>query len=206
MPAGLRSAVTGTRGGFGATWILSAAMFAAMMPVAAKAQRPTDASVQASPVAPPPKAPVVDGSVEASPMPGGTKTATKGSIAPGTALPIRLSAEVDSGKLKNGATLQATLTAPVKAGTTTVPAGAKVEVSVVEAVPADKISSAGEMSLQVMSVGGISVYADTQTFKGKEGHKDVADSAPTKGTDAELAAGATLTFHVLPPPTMAPGK
>jgi hypothetical protein len=198
--------MTGTRGRFGAVWTLGAAMLLAVMPAAARAQRPTDASVQASPTTAPPKAPVVDGSVEASPMPGGSKTGMKGTIAPGTALPIRLSAEVDSGKVKNGATLQATLTAPVKAGSATVPAGAKVEVSVVGAVPADKLSSAGEMSLQVISVGGRSVYADTQTFKGKEGHKDVADSAPSKGTDAELAAGATLTFHVLAPPTMAPGK
>ncbi len=196
----------GTRGRFGAMWMLGAAMMVTAMPSVARAQKPTDASVQASPTTAPPKAPVVDGSVEASPIPGESKTGMKGTIAPGTALPIRLSAEVDSGKVKNGATLQAMLTAPVKAGSTTVPAGAKVEISVVGAVPADKLSSAGEMSLQVMSVGGMSVYADTQTFKGKEGHKDVADSAPSKGTDADLAAGATLTFHVLPPPTMTPGK
>jgi hypothetical protein len=191
-------------------------MSAVMTPSQVLGQKPTDTSVQSSPTTPPPKAAVVDGAVEASPAPEPKRTVV-GSIAPGTALPITLSEAVDSGKLKNGSTLEATLTSavPVKLSGTqcegtcsgiTVPAGAKVTVSVVGAVPADKISSAGEMSLQVMKVGEFSVYCDTQTFKGKEGHKDVADSAPDKGTDAMLAAGAALTFHVLPAPTMTPGK
>jgi hypothetical protein len=199
MPAGFGSGMRRVCGGFGAVLMLSVAM----MPVAGKAQKPTDSSVQSSPTTAPPKAAVVDGSVESSPVPGGTKTGVRGSIAPGTALPIKLSAGVDSGKVKNGATLQATLTSAVA-----------VQLSGPQCVgtcsgltvPADKMSSAGEIDLQVIKVGGYSVFCDTQTFKGKEGHKDVADSAPAKGTDATLAAGAALTFHVQPAPTMAPGK
>ena len=38
---------------------------------------------------------------------------------------------------------------------------------------------------------------DVAAFDGKEGHKDVADSAPDKGTEAVAQAGLTIQFHVL---------
>jgi hypothetical protein len=114
---------------------------------------------------------------------------------------VKLAAGVDSGSLKNGQTVAGTLTAAVPVvGGAALTAGTPVQLTVVETLPAGKIASAGEMSLQVLRVGSIGVFTDTQTFRGKPGHKDVADSAPQRGTDAALAAGATLTFHVPPPP------
>jgi hypothetical protein len=180
------------------------------------AQQPTDTSVQSSPVAAPPKVPAVDSSVQASPVPGPAVKAVTTYVAPGTAIPVRLTEAIESGTLKNGTVVHATLAVPVKlsaaaqaagtgSGSPSLPAGSAVELSVIETVPADKIDSAGEMSLQLVRVGTMSVFTDTQTFNGKPGHKELPDSSPAKGTEATLAAGATLTFHVQPPPTAATG-
>jgi hypothetical protein len=76
---------------------------------------------------------------------------------------------------------------------------------VIETLPAGRIYAAGEFSLQVERVGSIPVYTNTLTYRGQPGHKDLPDSAPAVGTDAGLAAGAALVFHVLPPPQPANG-
>jgi hypothetical protein len=161
----------------------------------------TDSATQASPLQPAPHVPAVDAATEASPI---TQHGGHGiSIAPHTAVPIQLDETIDSGKLKNGQTVAAKLTAAVRAGSTTLPAGTPVSITVVATVPAGKLTSMGEFSLQVLSVGRVGVYTDTQTFRGRPGHRDVADATPAVGTDAGLPTGAPLTFHVLPPPSAA---
>ncbi len=167
------------------------------------AQAPVDSSVQSSPVKAPASAPAVDASVESSPVTGGPATKVPAHIAAGTPLALRLLQSCNSATLKNGDTLAAVLSAPVKlSGGGSLPSGTKVGLSVETTVPAGKMESAGEFTLQVVRVGTIAVETETQDFKGKPGHKDLPDSAPAKGTEATLAAGSTLTFHVRPKPTM----
>jgi hypothetical protein len=159
----------------------------------------TDSSAQASPLRPAPAAPAVDASAQASPIGSGTKRGL--SIAPHTAIEVRLARAIDSGHLKNGDTVQATLSKAVALlPRGTLNSGAPAELTVVETLPAGRIYAAGEFSLQLLRVGSVPVYTNTLTYRGKAGHKDLPDSAPQVGTDAGLAAGAELTFHVLPPP------
>jgi hypothetical protein len=75
-------------------------------------------------------------------------------------------------------------------------AGTHVGVTVLAVAAAGRLSSHGELTLQVTHVGPVSVLSDAMSFFGKEGHKDLPDSAPAKGTEASVAAGATLQFHV----------
>jgi hypothetical protein len=169
----------------------------------AAAQQPVDSSVQSSPLKPPPPAPAVDTSVEASPVTGGPSTEAGAHIATGATVALRLTEAANSASLKNGDTLAASLTAAVRLSNgRSLPAGTKVSLNVVETVPAGKMASGGDLVLQVVRVGSVSVVTETQEFEGKPGHKDLPDSAPDKGTEAELHAGATLTFHVQPGPKM----
>lgn len=177
--------------------------------VAAGAQRTqdspaTDSAAQASPIRPAPAAPATDSAAEASPVPSGSGHGV--SIPPETAIDVKLARGIDSGRLKNGDTVQASLAKPVALSPRgMLPAGTPVELTVVETLPAGRLYAAGEFSLQAQGVGPVSVYTDTLTYRGKPGHKDMPDSAPAVGTDAALAAGAELTFHVLPPPSPASG-
>jgi hypothetical protein len=160
----------------------------------------TDSSAQASPIKDAPKVPAVDASAEASPIPA-TPLDCRPVIAAKTAIPLTLDEAIDSGRVKNGQTVLGALSAPVGK----LPAGTAVALTVVATVPAGKVNAVGEFSLQVVRVGKSEVYTDTQTFRGKPGHKDVADAAPAIGTDAGLPKGAPLTFHVLPQPAPANG-
>ncbi len=177
--------------------------------VAATAQKtqaapPTDSAAQSSPVQPTPRAPVTDSAGQASPIPSNNGHSV--SIAPHTEIDLKLARSIDSGHLKNGQTVAATLVKPVPLSPTgTLNAGSTAELTVVETLPAGRIYAAGEFSLQVERVGSVPVYTDTLTYRGQPGHKDLPDSAPAVGTDAGLAAGAQLVFHVLPPPTAANG-
>jgi len=164
---------------------------------------PTDTAAQSSPLQPAPKAPVVDASTQSSPIP----EPRPGNVwlAPHTAVPIALNEAIDSGKLKNGQTVPAHLAAVVAAHGKTFPAGTPVELSVVETVPAGRMYPVGEISLQVLSVGGVAASTDTLTFRGQPGARLTPDAFPAKGTDASLARGEQLIFHVLPPPTPATG-
>jgi len=161
----------------------------------------TDSAAQSSPLKPAPKAPVVDDAMQSSPIPEHKPGDVW--VSPHTALPIALNEAIDSGKLKNGQTVHAKLTAAVSAHGKTLPAGTPVDLTVVATVPAGKLDAVGEFSLQLESIGGVHAYTDTLTFRGKPGHRDVADAAPALGTDAGLPHGAPLTFHVLPSPTAA---
>ena len=80
----------------------------------------------------------------------------------------------------------------------TLPAGTRVGVTVLAVAPAGKISSHGEITLQVIHVGPASTLSDALTFRGQPGHKELPDSAPAKGTEATVAANTTLRFHIPP--------
>jgi hypothetical protein len=110
---------------------------------------------------------------------------------------VRLHEPVDSGHVHNGDMIEATLAAPVKASDgRTMPAGTRVGVTVLAVAAAGKLQSRGELTLQVTHVGAVGVLSDAQTFFGQEGHKDLPDSAPAKGTEAAVDAATMLRFHV----------
>ena len=202
-------------------WGLSLGAAAGMLTATGWGQKtmagpPTDTSVQASPIKPLGKVPVVDASAQASPIGKGRLGGP--SIQPETAVPVRLSEAIDSGRLHNGDSVAAVLSAPVpEAGTgcvgrvkaagnagcagTVLPEGTPVTLTVVATVPAGKLAAAGEFSLQAVRVGDVVVFTNVQTFRGKPGPQDLPDSAPAVGTDAGLPAGAPLMFTVQPPPT-----
>ncbi len=164
----------------------------------------TDSAAQSSPIQSTPRAPVTDSSQQASPIQSNNGSGV--SLAPHTQIDVKVGRSIDSGHLKNGDTVAATLAKPVAL----VPkgmldAGTAAQLTVIETLPAGRIYAAGEFSLQVERVGSIPVYTDTLTYRGQPGHKDLPDSAPAVGTDARLAAGAELVFHVLPPPVPANG-
>lgn len=189
--------------GLPVAWILPLAAVLSLGLVA-KAQKTqnepaTDSAAQASPIKPAPRAPVNDSAQQASPIPSGNAHGV--SIAPRTQIQVKLGRSIDSGHLKNGDIVSATLTKPVALSPNgTLDAGTAAELTVVETLPAGRIYAAGEFSLQLERVGSLGVYTDTLTYRGEPGHKDLPDSAPAVGTDAGLAAGAQLVFHVLPPP------
>jgi hypothetical protein len=185
---------------------VAAALGVGFAATAQKAQNEpaTDSAAQSSPVKPTPRAPATDSAAQASPIP--SSNGHDVSIAPHTEIDLTLGRSIDSGHLKNGDTVAARLAKPVAL----VPkgmlsAGTTVQLTVVETLPAGRIYAAGEFSLQVERVGSVPVYTDTLTYRGKPGLKDLPDSAPAAGTDAGLAAGAELVFHVLPPPVPANG-
>jgi hypothetical protein len=164
----------------------------------------TDSAAQSSPIQQAPKAPVTDSAAESSPVPSSNGRGV--SIAPHTEIDLKLARNIDSGHLKNGQTVAATLAEPVAlVPKGTLGAGTAAELTVVETLPAGRLYAAGEFSLQVERVGPVAVYTNTLTYRGQPGHKDLPDSAPAVGTDAGLAAGAQLVFHVLPPPEAANG-
>lgn len=166
---------------------------------------PTDAAAQASPLRPASEAPATDSAAQASPVPP-LHLGTDAHVAPHTAIPVRLSGAIDSGHLRNGDTVPATLAQAIALSPRgTLAAGTPVDLSVIETLPAGRVSAAGEFSLQLMRVGTVGVFTDTLTYRGQPGHKDLPDSVPAIGTDAALPSGAELTFHVLPPPVPAAG-
>jgi hypothetical protein len=93
--------------------------------------------------------------------------------------------------------VRAVLSAPVTTSKGRVlTSGTPVEATVVSAAPAGTMQSAGVLSLQLIRVGSVAVVSDVAEFSGHEGHTDVADSAPVKGTEATVQPGTVLTFHV----------
>ncbi len=136
-----------------------------------------------------------DNAAESSPVSG---QRTGSAIKVGSAISMQLSSSVDSGSFKNGDAVHGTLTAPVRTTAGVVlPAGTRIDGTVVSAAKAGTVESGGILSIQLTRVGGVPVVTDVVDFNGKEGHKDVADSAPDKGTEAVARAGSTLNFHVL---------
>lgn len=161
-----------------------------------------DSAAQASPTGPTLNTPAIDSSLEASPS-DETHTAKRRGIAPHTALHVVLTDGIDSGSLKNGQPVHGKL----QSATGSVgKAGTPVLLTVVGTVPAGKLNAVGEISLQVVRVGGQSVDTEILTFRGQPGHRDLPDSAPMVGTNAGLPAGTALLFHVQPPPSFADAK
>jgi hypothetical protein len=135
-----------------------------------------------------------DSSAAASPV---TPELAPASLKAGTALRVRLVKGLDSSKLHNGDNVTAKLMGAVRTSTgKTIAVGTNVTATVVSTVAAGKISSAGELSLQLTTVGAVSVVSDVLSFEGKPGQRVLPDDAPGKGTDAVVAAGTVLTFHV----------
>jgi hypothetical protein len=187
-------------------WAVALATILGVAEVAQKTQNEpaTDSAAQSSPVQATPRAPVTDSAGQASPIPSNNGQSV--SIPPHTEVDLKLGRSIDSGHLKNGDMVAATLTRPVALSPKgTLDAGTPAVLTVVETLPAGRIYASGEFSLQLERVGSVPVYTDTLTYRGKPGHKDLPDSAPAVGTDAGLAAGAELIFHVLPPPTATNG-
>jgi hypothetical protein len=155
-------------------------------------------SSTAGPMTPPPPVPAVDAAAESSPTTG----TPHGAYLPAhQEIPVRLQKAIDSAHLHNDELLAAMLTAPVRTSDGhTLPAGTRVGITVVAVAPVGKISSHGEITLQVTRVGSVGVISDALTFRGQSGAKELPDSAPGKGTEASVAAGTTLRFHV---PTIA---
>ena len=187
-------------------WLAAVVTLGAGLAAAQKTQNQpaTDSAAQASPIQPTPHAPVTDSAAQASPI--GSNNNPNLSIAPHTGIALKLGKSIDSGHLQNGDTVAATLAKPVALSPKgMLEAGTPAVLTVVETLPAGRIYAAGEFSLQLQRVGSVAVYTDTLTYRGQAGRKDLPDSAPAVGTDAGLAAGAELVFHVLPPPVPANG-
>lgn len=111
-------------------------------------------------------------------------------ITKGTPIQVRLLQPVDSGRAKNGDTIQGVLAAPAGSA----PAGTPVELTVVAVASAGQISSNGELSLQVVSIGGQMVLSDVITAEGKEGAKLLPDDAPALGTEAIFTPDQPITL------------
>ena len=120
------------------------------------------------------------------------------SESPGTLLKVQMQEALSSADARNGQILSGQLTAAVTLDGRTFAVGAPVKVTVVAVSKAGELSSAGELSLQVEAVGQEEVLSDVIVILGKEGTRDLADSAPAKGTEAAVEAKSVLTFHVVP--------
>jgi hypothetical protein len=108
----------------------------------------------------------------------------------GTPIQVRLEVSVDSGHAKNGDIIRGTLVAPVGGA----PAGAPVELTVVAAAAAGHLTSAGELSVQVISINGKPVLSDVVTAIGQEGRRILPDAAPERGTEAVFTPDKPLTL------------
>lgn len=127
---------------------------------------------------------------ESATLPGMAMLRNAFGIAKGTPLQVRLLQPVDSGHAKNGDTVRGVLAAPAGSA----PAGAPVELTVVAVAAAGQISSNGELSLQVISIGGQMVLSDVITAEGKEGAKLLPDDAPARGTEAIFTPDQPITL------------
>lgn len=108
----------------------------------------------------------------------------------GTPIAVRLAETVDSGHVKNGDTLKGALEKPVGS----MPAGTPVELTVVSAAAAGQMKSSGELSVQVVRIGGKEALSQVITAEGKEGAKLTADGAPERGTEAQLGPDQPLVL------------
>lgn len=108
----------------------------------------------------------------------------------GTPIRVRLASKIDSAHVKNGDVVGGKLEAPVGG----MPVGTPVELTVISAAPAGKIQSFGELSVQLLSVGGHPLLSEMINTQGKEGHKELPDAAPAKGTEAVFSDDQPLTF------------
>ncbi len=111
-------------------------------------------------------------------------------IRSGTPIQVKLLHSADSGHVRNGDTLAATLAAPIGGLST----GTPVQLTVVQASQAGSLTSAGELSIQVTRIGNYDVLSLIVTAVGKEGKKELPDAAPAIGTEATFGAEQDLSF------------
>ncbi len=112
-------------------------------------------------------------------------------IRSGTPIRVRLKQAVDSSHARNGDVLNAMLAEPVGG----LPAGTPVQLTVVLSLRAGTINSYGELSIQVVSIAEHRVLSEIVTALGKEGKKELADAAPSLGTDAGFTADQVITLN-----------
>jgi hypothetical protein len=119
-------------------------------------------------------------------------------ITVGTTLQIRVTQALSSGNALNGMALYGVLEAPVRTKTGVVlKVGTRVLGTVVSSARAGTIQSSGVLSVQLTHVGPAAVITNVLSFNGKPGHRDLPDSAPAKGGEARVDAGAQLQFQVM---------
>ena len=183
-----------------AALLLAPPLAAQVKPAPATASAPAtapviDSAAQANPLTQPAApAKAVDAATQASPV---TPPPRGESIPAGTTLQVDIAQALDSGKTHNGEHVRGVLRNSVRTSTgRTLPAGTEAAVTVVATVPAGKLESSGEITLQVTRVGSIETLSDVITRRGTPGPKDLPDSTPAKGTDATLTPGTVLTFHI----------
>lgn len=111
-------------------------------------------------------------------------------IAAGTPIEIHLDQTVDSAHAANGQRLHGKLIKAVG----NAPAGSPVELTVVAVAAAGQMSSAGELSLQIVRINGQDELSEVITAQGKQGSRLTADAAPAKGTEASISPQQTLIF------------
>jgi hypothetical protein len=101
-------------------------------------------------------------------------------ITQGTKLHVRLRQPVDSAHAHNGDMADGVLTEAAGSA----PAGSPVKLTIVAASAAGQMSSAGELSLQVVSINGETVLSNVITVLGETGKTYLADDEPNRGTEA----------------------
>lgn len=111
-------------------------------------------------------------------------------IAAGTPIEVHLDQTVDSAHAANGQRLHGKLVKAIG----NAPAGSPVELTVVAVAAAGQMSSAGELSLQIVRVNGQDELSEVITAQGKQGARLTADAAPAKGTEASISPQQTLIF------------
>ena len=111
-------------------------------------------------------------------------------IATGMPIEVRLDAGIDSAHAVNGQRLRGKL---VKAAGNA-PEGSPVELTVVAVAAAGRMSSAGELSLQIVRMNGRDELSQVITEQGERGARLTADAAPAKGTEASISPQQTLIF------------
>lgn len=111
-------------------------------------------------------------------------------VATGTPIEVHLDRAVDSAHAANGQRLHGKLVKAVG----NAPAGSPVELTVVAVAAAGQMSSAGELSLQIVRINGQDELSQVITAQGKQGPRLTADAAPAKGTEASISPQETLIF------------
>jgi hypothetical protein len=103
-------------------------------------------------------------------------------ITQGTVLRVRLHQPISSALAHNGDMADGVLTDAAGSA----PAGSPVKLTIVAASAAGQMSSAGELSLQVVSINGETVLSNVITVLGEMGKTYLADDEPDRGTEASI--------------------
>lgn len=103
-------------------------------------------------------------------------------IPAGTAVTVRTSSTLDSGKVSSGENFDATLTKDISVnGKVVAKSGDKVQGKVIYAKDSGRLHKPGELKIALTSINGIAVHTSSHYFKGK-GH--------TKSNATKIGGGA----------------